>query len=228
VRTVDRLLTPWWKQGLRGLPIGPEISGVIGDALLVPMDDALEEFGVRSNRFMDDIQLFGRSELSEGGLAVIDSVIGRFGVVRAEDKTIRFDDPREALRRLRSQETVHPRFAAQVAGSQAARCCEGALARGLRGGPLESGRYTATKLWFTIQTRHPHCVLGRSTQAPAVPRWIPKNLLTSRWTRARRLWFEGLPLPRSWSVNCLVWGAAANCDEPEVQDTAQWMLRRAA
>jgi hypothetical protein len=54
VRTLDRLLTPWWKDGLRGLPIGPEISGVIGDALLVPMDEALEESCLRAAANCDE------------------------------------------------------------------------------------------------------------------------------------------------------------------------------
>ena len=105
VTDLQKMLAPWWAiDGLFGLPIGPEISGVLGDVLLARLDNALKEGGVRSNRFMDDIHLFGRVELPQGGLSIVDSVLQGLGLQRAEEKTLFFDDSREAMRSLRSQE----------------------------------------------------------------------------------------------------------------------------
>jgi hypothetical protein len=55
---VMRVLGRWQaRHGLRGIPIGPEASGVLGNAFLMPVDRALRACGVHL-RWMDDLFIF--------------------------------------------------------------------------------------------------------------------------------------------------------------------------
>ena len=45
--------------GVRGLPIGPEPSAILANAVLSRLDDAIRRSGVRHLRWVDDIALWG-------------------------------------------------------------------------------------------------------------------------------------------------------------------------
>lgn len=71
VGRLHELLFDWrttWK--VRGAPIGPEASGILGDAMLYPLGRALREMGVGFVRYADDVHLLLRREHRwEAGLA---------------------------------------------------------------------------------------------------------------------------------------------------------------
>ena len=48
--------------GIAGVPIGPEASGILGNAFLIPVDRMLTSLGVEHVRGMDDYKLMGRDE----------------------------------------------------------------------------------------------------------------------------------------------------------------------
>ncbi len=51
-------LRDWQLWGVRGVPIGPEASGPLGNVYLVPVDRALREAGVKFSRYSDDYRLW--------------------------------------------------------------------------------------------------------------------------------------------------------------------------
>jgi hypothetical protein len=48
------LLRSFWEEGIGGLPIGPEPSAILGNAVLAPADRALRAAGLASIRWVDD------------------------------------------------------------------------------------------------------------------------------------------------------------------------------
>lgn len=44
--------------GVRGLPIGPRASAVVANAVLLPMDEAMRDLGIRHVRWVDDVVAF--------------------------------------------------------------------------------------------------------------------------------------------------------------------------
>jgi hypothetical protein len=70
VALLARYLGAWnsmW--GVTGLPIGPEASGLLGNAFLVPVDRCLRNAGVRFSRYSDDYRLFIRDDAEFAGAA---------------------------------------------------------------------------------------------------------------------------------------------------------------
>lgn len=49
-----------WQElwGVKGVPVGPEASGLLGNLFLVPVDQALRDAGVRFGRYTDDYRLW--------------------------------------------------------------------------------------------------------------------------------------------------------------------------
>lgn len=89
VARLHELLLDWqttWN--VRGVPVGPEASGILGNAMLFPLDRALREMGVRFVRFTDDVHLFlEREDRWEDVLERVEEVVAGLGLKLNDDKT---------------------------------------------------------------------------------------------------------------------------------------------
>ena len=97
-----KVLQKWQlRDGLRGLPIGPEVSAVIGNFLLHPADRSLEASGYAYARWSDDILTFGRTlESCQGSMVLLDEVLSNLKLARSLKKTRGFDNIYEARANL--------------------------------------------------------------------------------------------------------------------------------
>ena len=85
------------RDGLQGLPIGPEVSAVIGNFLLRPVDRSLEANRHEYLRWSDDILTFGRTIGScQGSMVVLDDVLLNLRLARSVEKTLPFDNVSDA------------------------------------------------------------------------------------------------------------------------------------
>ena len=76
------------RHGLRGLPIGPEPCGVLGNALLKPVDDAIRSVRRTHLRWIDDMFIFGPTIADcEGVVEPVDEALTALGLARAVPKT---------------------------------------------------------------------------------------------------------------------------------------------
>ena len=83
--------------GLKGLPIGPEACGVLGNALLAPFDQAIERLGIQHYRWSDDSRIFTASlSESEEILQTAQTAIDPLGLLLSKEKTRHFTDLAEA------------------------------------------------------------------------------------------------------------------------------------
>ena len=74
--------------GVRGVPVGPEASGIIGNAMLHPLDQALREAGVRFTRRTDDVEVYLRPHDDWDAIhGLITNVLGSLGLSLNEAKT---------------------------------------------------------------------------------------------------------------------------------------------
>jgi hypothetical protein len=116
LEVMDRLLTKWgcdpsavvyilevlrywhtWQQ-LQGLPIGPEVSKVLGVAMLIPFDERVAACRLAYLRWMDDILLFGSdSPALHRNLEPLDEELARLRLRRSYDKTKFLDDRESAI-----------------------------------------------------------------------------------------------------------------------------------
>lgn len=88
ISLVTNVIREWSRGGLAGLPIGPELSAVLGNALLLPVDHALEGEGQSHYRYMDDVVVVGR-DLSPARLTeVVDEALSALRLRRNEEKTV--------------------------------------------------------------------------------------------------------------------------------------------
>jgi Reverse transcriptase (RNA-dependent DNA polymerase) len=85
-RTVASLLEGWGAHGYPGLPIGPPGSAVMANAVLAPVDAALD--GFRFLRWVDDYLVTASSESgAEEALERMDHALAGLGLLRSEPKT---------------------------------------------------------------------------------------------------------------------------------------------
>jgi hypothetical protein len=84
------------ERGVRGLPIGPEPSAVLANAVLGEMDRAIRRTGIRHVRWVDDVVLWGARPDVRRALCALDDVTGRMGLSLHEGKTRRAVDIDEA------------------------------------------------------------------------------------------------------------------------------------
>jgi Reverse transcriptase (RNA-dependent DNA polymerase) len=82
-------------RGGRGLPIGPEPSAVLANAVLSEMDRAIRCAGARHLRWVDDIVLWGSRTEIEHALAALHRVAGRMGLELHQSKTRHLADRHE-------------------------------------------------------------------------------------------------------------------------------------
>jgi hypothetical protein len=97
-----KLLQQWQvRDGLLGLPIGPEVSTIIGNFFLHPVDKLLEANGYEHLRWSDDILTFGSTiETCRDSMAVLDQGLSDLKLSRSLTKTSSFDNVYDARANL--------------------------------------------------------------------------------------------------------------------------------
>ena len=84
-------------RGVRGLPVGPEPSAILANAILAELDRAVRESGVTHVRWVDDLVLWGGQSDVLRALAALEESAARRGLTLNETKTRLLAD-REELR----------------------------------------------------------------------------------------------------------------------------------
>ena len=89
VGLIAKMLAGWRRRnGLRGLPIGPEPSSLLGNVFLLPVDDRCRTQGITHLRWMDDMRLFGPAEAVCGQFVpMLDTQFGQQRLRRNVEKT---------------------------------------------------------------------------------------------------------------------------------------------
>jgi hypothetical protein len=100
-----KMLREWQlRDGVRGLPIGPEVSAVIGNFFLHPVDMSLAANGSGYLRWCDDILIFGRTISGcQGSMVVLDEALADLRLTRSVKKTVGFDNVYAARRNLQDE-----------------------------------------------------------------------------------------------------------------------------
>jgi hypothetical protein len=75
------------ERGVRGLPVGPDASAVLANAVLSEMDLAIRSTGARHLRWVDDLVLWGSRADVRRALAGLEEVAGRMGLALHGEKT---------------------------------------------------------------------------------------------------------------------------------------------
>ncbi len=96
VQAVTAMLEALEEAGVSGLPIGPEPSAVLANAVLAGADEVLRAAGVRHLRWVDDVWIFaaGRRE-AVGALGSLGRWLEGQGLSLAPEKTRVLDRPEE-------------------------------------------------------------------------------------------------------------------------------------
>ena len=84
------------EHGARGLPIGPDPSAILANAVLGEVDRAVRETGARHVRWVDDVVLWGPRADVGRALVALEDVTGRMGLTLHERKTRPLADIHEA------------------------------------------------------------------------------------------------------------------------------------
>jgi hypothetical protein len=93
-RAVEAFLTRLGQAGVAGLPVGPEPSAMLANAVLDHVDRALEARGIAHLRWVDDLVLgLGGPDEADRGLAVIRGALRELGLRTNERKTRVVADP---------------------------------------------------------------------------------------------------------------------------------------
>jgi reverse transcriptase-like protein len=82
---LERFLCRLQRAGIAGLPVGPEPSAVLANAVLATVDRALERAGIRHLRWVDDVVL--AHEDPEAALEVVRDALATIGLRLNERKT---------------------------------------------------------------------------------------------------------------------------------------------
>lgn len=89
---LERFLRDLQRAGVTGLPVGPEPSAVLANAVLARADRALEGAGIRHLRWVDDVVLAGQDPAA--ALQVLRDALATIGLRLNERKTRVVLDPR--------------------------------------------------------------------------------------------------------------------------------------
>lgn len=90
-----------WDEGVEGLPIGPEPSGILANGVLAAADRAARATGVSLIRWVDDVVLVADDhQQAQVALATWSAVVEQTGLHMNEAKTRTFMDRDEALTSL--------------------------------------------------------------------------------------------------------------------------------
>jgi len=88
IRPLRRILDRLHEQGIRGLPIGPEPSAALADAVLGRVDRALEGARVRHLRWVDDVWMYAANERSAASaMRVLEDALADVSLSPAPEKT---------------------------------------------------------------------------------------------------------------------------------------------
>lgn len=122
IRPIVRMLERLAACGVRGLPIGPEPSAVLANAVLLEVDRALAAGGWRHLRWVDDVIVFARDP-GDAALALerFQEALRGIGLAPATSKTRVIVDP-AAIRGAGGEAGSGPLPAAPRAGRLRARC----------------------------------------------------------------------------------------------------------
>ena len=85
------------RDGLRGLPVGPEFAAVMGNAYLFKVDEALHREGIDFERYMDDLVTFGAGRRGEEVLYLLDHQLMELQLLRSLPKTKLYENWFEAI-----------------------------------------------------------------------------------------------------------------------------------
>lgn len=100
---VERFLAYLAREGVRGLPVGPDPSAVFANAVLAHADRALEAEGIAHLRWVDDFVIGGDGPGSVAhGLDVLRDALARLGLCANEGKTRIVEDPSVLARAMPS------------------------------------------------------------------------------------------------------------------------------
>jgi hypothetical protein len=86
-RETVALLRRFSAAGVRGLPIGPDASAVVANAVLAPLDDAVTAAGARHVRWVDDVALWGSGREVRRALEALRRAAARLGLELHPEKT---------------------------------------------------------------------------------------------------------------------------------------------
>jgi len=85
---LKRMLSLWSGERKIGIPQGPDISSVLGNLYLIPVDNAMESSEWLFFRYMDDIRIVGRSRGAVlAGLRILERECRKLGLTLAPSKT---------------------------------------------------------------------------------------------------------------------------------------------
>lgn len=85
---VGPFLARWHGEGLDGVPIGPEVSFLLANSLLSPLDDAIATLGYHFARYTDDLLILNIDSRDQNAfLEIADTVLGGLGLARSGPKT---------------------------------------------------------------------------------------------------------------------------------------------
>ena len=87
VRPVTVLLERFAGDGVPGLPIGPDPSAILANAVLTAADDAIRGTGAPHLRWVDDVWVSGSEDRLERVLERLRAALGRIGLEVNEEKT---------------------------------------------------------------------------------------------------------------------------------------------
>jgi hypothetical protein len=88
IRRLRGVLDRVHERGIRGLPVGPEPSAALANAVLQGVDRVLEERRVRHVRWVDDVWMFARNERSAASaMHALEDALGDIALSLAPEKT---------------------------------------------------------------------------------------------------------------------------------------------
>jgi Reverse transcriptase (RNA-dependent DNA polymerase) len=90
------LLRRFHEHGVRGLPVGPEPSAILANAVLARIDDAIRAHGIPHLRWVDDIVLRGPSHDVRTAMSALDAAATAVGLQLHPRKTRILEDRDEA------------------------------------------------------------------------------------------------------------------------------------
>jgi hypothetical protein len=90
------LLRRFHEQGVRGLPVGPEPSAILANAVLARLDDAIRAHGISHLRWVDDVVLWGPSDDLRAAMSALDAAASGVGLRLHPGKTRILEDRHEA------------------------------------------------------------------------------------------------------------------------------------
>ena len=90
------LLRRFHEHGVRGLPVGPEPSAILANAVLARLDDAIRGCGVRHVRWVDDVALWGAADDVRAAMSALAAASTEVGLQLHPRKTRILEDREEA------------------------------------------------------------------------------------------------------------------------------------